>query len=100
MTTLSALLIGLLVKPGLVLIGAAVIAACLRRHPAAARHMVWAGALLAILALPLLSRTLPPLRLPASLGIVEWRLPAIPRAGSPASAGHISQRSAGARRGP
>ena len=95
MTTLPALLVGLLVKPGLVLIGAAAIAAWLRHRPAAARHMVWAGALFAILALPLLSRALPPLRLPASLGIVEWHLPAIPRVESPASAGDISRRSAG-----
>ena len=96
MTTLPALLIGLLVKPGLVLIGAAAIAACLRHRPAAARHMVWAVALLAILALPLMGRALPPLRLPASLGIVAWHLPAIPRAESPAAAGDISGRSAGA----
>jgi len=94
--TLPALLIGLLVKPGLVLLGAAAIAACLRHRPAAARHMVWAGALLAILALPLMGRALPPLRLPASLGIVAWQLPAIPRAESPAATGDISGRSAGA----
>ena len=72
MTSFAALLLDLLVKPGLVLGGAAVIAAVLRRRPAAARHLVWASALLAILALPLLNRALPPLRLPVSLGVVEW----------------------------
>ena len=96
MTALSALLAGLLVKPGLVLIGAAGIAAGLHRRPAAARHLVWAGAMLAILALPFLGRALPPLRLPASLGILEWRLPAIPSAESPAAAGDIGRRSAAA----
>ena len=96
MTTLPGLLAGLLLKPGLVLVGAAAIAACLRHRPAAARHMVWAGALIAILAQPVLGRALPPLRLPASLGIVEWRLPAIPRAEPPAPAGGISRRAAGA----
>ncbi|HSE53596.1 MAG TPA: M56 family metallopeptidase, partial [Gemmatimonadales bacterium] len=101
MTALPALLAGLLVKPGLVVIGAAAIAACLRHRPAAARHLVWAGALLAILALPLLGRALPPLRLPVSIGIVEWRLPAIPRAESPATAGDIRQGSgAGTLRAP
>ena len=102
MTALPTLLAGLVVKPGLVVIGAAAIAACLRHRPAAARHLVWAGALLAILALPLLGRALPPLRLPVSIGIVEWRLPAIPRAQSPAAAaGDIAQSSgAGALRAP
>ena len=94
MTTLPALLIGLLVKPGLVLIGAAGIAAGLRHRPAAARHIVWAGALLAILIMPLLGRVLPPLRLPASLVMGEWHLPAIPRAELPASAGDTRQHSA------
>ena len=92
MTTLPGLLAAILVKPGLVLAGAAVIAAGLRRRPAAARHLIWAGALLAILALPLLTRALPPLRLPASLGIVEWRLPAI-RTAVAGSMGETPERS-------
>jgi beta-lactamase regulating signal transducer with metallopeptidase domain len=85
-TALPALLAAILIKPGLVLIGAAGIAAGFRRRPAEARHLIWAGALLAVLALPLLSRAIPPLRLPASLGIVEWRLPVI-RGAESASAG-------------
>jgi beta-lactamase regulating signal transducer with metallopeptidase domain len=85
--SIPALVVALLVKPGLVLGGAAAIAACLRRRPAAARHLVWAGALLAILALPLLNRALPPLRLPAALGVVEWRPSSLSPVESPVSSG-------------
>ena len=62
--TLSTLLGALLVKPALIVVAAAVINAGLRRHTAAARHAVWTAAVIATLALPLLSLALPPLRLP------------------------------------
>jgi beta-lactamase regulating signal transducer with metallopeptidase domain len=77
-TTLAALLGALLLKPALVLGGAAAaITTLLRRRTAAARHAVWAGAILASLALPLLSRVLPPLRLslPAPFAGLEAAFP-------------------------
>lgn len=92
MSMMPGLLVAILGKPALVLAAAAAVATGLRRRPAAARHLVWAGALLAVLALPLLSRTLPPLRLPAPLGLVEWRLPVI-RSADPESAGDTLGRS-------
>ncbi|MFN2567306.1 MAG: M56 family metallopeptidase [Gemmatimonadaceae bacterium] len=66
----SWLLATLLLKPALVVAGASVMVAGLRRHTAAARHAVWAGAIIVSLALPLLSAALPPLRVPvpAALG--------------------------------
>ncbi len=75
MTTIAALVVALLVKPGLVLGAAAAIAACLRRRTAAARHAVWAGAILATLALPFLSGVLPPLRLPLPFAATETPRP-------------------------
>lgn len=69
-------------KVTLVLLAAAVIAACLRRRSAATRHLVWACGLTAALLLPVLSLTLP--RWTASVGVVlpslPQRLPAAPDA--------------------
>jgi beta-lactamase regulating signal transducer with metallopeptidase domain len=73
MTSLEGLLVGLLLKPGLVIAAAATIAGCLRRETAAARHAVWTGAVIATLALPVFSATLPPVRIPF-LETIEARL--------------------------
>jgi beta-lactamase regulating signal transducer with metallopeptidase domain len=58
------LLGALFLKPVLVIGSAAAITACLRRHAAAARHAVWAAAIILTAAIPALSITLPPLRIP------------------------------------
>jgi len=73
------LLAVILVKPALVLGAAATIAALLRGRTAAARHAVWAGAIVATLALPILSRVLPPLRLllPVPVAGIEGTLPIV-----------------------
>lgn len=83
MTTLAALLGALLVKPGLILGAAAAIAAGLRHRTAATRHAVWAGAILATLALPLLRRMLPPLRIPAPFTAIEGSPPTAAWLGTP-----------------
>jgi beta-lactamase regulating signal transducer with metallopeptidase domain len=66
-TTLAALLGALFLKPALVIAAAAAITAGLRRHAAAARHAVWAGAMIATLALPAMRLVLPPLRIDARI---------------------------------
>lgn len=76
----AALLGALFLKPVLVIGAAVAITACLRRHAAAARHAVWAGAIILTLALPALSITLPPLRIPTLLDGVE----SLPWLGRPA----------------
>ncbi len=73
MISLEGLLAGLLLKPALLIAAAATMAGCLRRETAAARHAVWTGAVVAILALPLFSVTLPPVRIPF-LETIEARL--------------------------
>jgi hypothetical protein len=60
----AGLLAALFLKPLAVLGVAAAVTAGLRRHAAAARHAVWVGALLAILALPAMGLVLPPLPIP------------------------------------
>lgn len=52
-------LLAFLVKSTLIFAAAWLLSALLRRHSAAARHLVWTGASAAILALPLLSISLP-----------------------------------------
>lgn len=64
MTEPAPWLAALLLKPALVVAAGAAIAAMLRRRSAPARHAVWAGAILALLALPALALVLPPLRVP------------------------------------
>ena len=71
MTVLAVLLGTLILKPALMLAGASVLAAALRRRSAAARHAVWAGAVLATLLLPVLSLVLPRVRIAAPRAWVE-----------------------------
>jgi len=72
----------LIIKPALVLGTAAAITALMSRSSAAARHAVWAGAILATLALPLLSVTLPTIDVPAPFTIVH-QLTGTPRHQTP-----------------
>ena len=58
-------LAGVLVKITVLLVAAAILAVGLRRASAAVRHLVWSGAIVAVLALPILAAVLP------------WRLPVI-----------------------
>ena len=93
MTTLAGLLGALFLRPALVLAAAAAITACLRRQSAAARHAVWAGAIIATLALPALSVVLPPLRINARTAAPTTTQPltpvrevgALPMIGAPAA---------------
>jgi hypothetical protein len=64
-------LVGVLVKVTVLLVAAAILAVGLRRASAAVRHLVWSGAIVAVLALPILAAVLP------------WRLPVITVAASP-----------------
>jgi beta-lactamase regulating signal transducer with metallopeptidase domain len=68
---LPALLVALILKPALILFGAAGLASALRRRSAAARHAVWTGAILATLLLPLLGLVLPRVRIAAPLAWVS-----------------------------
>ncbi|MDT0630724.1 M56 family metallopeptidase [Rubrivirga litoralis] len=70
---MTALLVSVLWKGVLVLAVAALASLSLRRAPAAARHGVWAAALAALLALPVLESAGP-----------AWRLPVLPTAAPPA----------------
>jgi HEAT repeat protein/beta-lactamase regulating signal transducer with metallopeptidase domain len=63
-------LVGVLVKVTVLLVAAAILAVGLRRASAAVRHLVWSGAIVAVLALPILAAVLP------------WRLPVITVAAS------------------
>lgn len=63
----ASLLLALVVKPALVVGVAVVLAGLLRNRTAAARHAVWAGAVIGILALPLLEPVLPGMSLPISV---------------------------------
>ncbi len=59
-------LIATVLKSSVVLTGACLAVLLLRRLSAAARHLVWTGAFAVLLVLPLLSLSLPALRLPGS----------------------------------
>jgi beta-lactamase regulating signal transducer with metallopeptidase domain len=83
------------VKPAAVLLVATLTTAALRRHSAAARHAVWASALITLLALPLMSAVLPPLRLPLLGGASERPLAEFGAAEGPLFDGELSR--AGAR---
>ena len=87
MTSLTALLVALFLKPAAVLAAAAVVTACLRGHSAAARHAVWSGAIIATLALPVLSGTLPPLRVRPIADAIGRSLPGVTRSGTTVSPG-------------
>ena len=80
--TIPTLLDVLFLKPALVLAVAALITAGLRRQTAAARHAVWAGSIIATLALPIMIVALPPLHIPALLNAIEWLLPGATQSGS------------------
>src|SRR5580692_4554929 len=65
-----AFLWSLALKGTAVLCAAYVAAFALRHRSAAARHLVWTAAFAALLALPLLSVSLPSLRIPGALSIL------------------------------
>lgn len=81
------MILWLFVKPTLVVVVALVTTALLRNRTAALRHAVWAGAILASLALGPLSVLLPPLRLAAP--IVAPLIRSAPRA-APAPSGRAA----------
>lgn len=69
--TAAGILGALLVKPALVIAVAAALTAVMRRSSAAARHAVWAGAIIATLTLPMFNLVLPPLRLTKAREAIE-----------------------------
>ncbi|MGD8496538.1 MAG: M56 family metallopeptidase [Gemmatimonadales bacterium] len=75
----------LVVRPTIVLVLAGVVALALHRRSAASRHLVWSAALCAVLAIPLLGRTVPGLDVPVGDAVTRtvesWPLPF--RFGSP-----------------
>src|SRR5580693_4968353 len=66
LTVIFSILTGAALKSVIVLAAAWIAVLALRRHSAAARHLIWTAAFAAILALPFLSAALPVLRLPLS----------------------------------
>jgi beta-lactamase regulating signal transducer with metallopeptidase domain len=68
----------LFLKPALVIAVAAAITVCLRRHSAAARHAVWAGAIVGTSCLPALGLVLPSLRIASPVTPVAALLPSNP----------------------
>ncbi|MDQ2712754.1 MAG: hypothetical protein M3Y24_11105 [Acidobacteriota bacterium] len=64
--TLYSILASVALKSAALLGAAWVTALLLRRQSAALRHLVWSAAFVALLALPVLSITLPALRLPVN----------------------------------
>lgn len=66
----------LFLKPALVLGAAALITALLRYRSAALRHAMWAGSIIALLALPILSGLLPPIRMSRPVLLQEPAAPA------------------------
>ena len=73
-------------KGAVVLLTAAVACGVLRRASAASRHLVWAAAVVAVLALPALSAVVPDLPLPLASARLESTLPqvSVPLARRPA----------------
>src|SRR5271165_362574 len=69
-TAWFAFLVGVALKSTLVLGAAWLLAHLIRRRSAAARHLVWTAAAASVLALPLLSISLPALRFPAAGAIL------------------------------
>jgi TonB family protein len=76
---------------GTAVLGAAYLAAfALRHRSAAARHLVWTAAFAALLALPLLSVSLPSLRIPGAASILPDASNLVFRVTATASAGNAS----------
>jgi TonB family protein len=97
----SAMLLGAALKSTIVLGAAWLLAWVLRRRSAAARHLVWTAAAAALLALPLLSVSLPALRvrthaLASLVPTVTFRTDAVAIPGAPVAADPPLARSAGA----
>jgi TonB family protein len=85
-TSLFAILVGVALKSTIVLGAAWVAAFALRSRSAAVRHLVWTAAAAALLALPLLSISLPSLSVPvASETSVLFRTTAMARSEAPVS---------------
>src|SRR5260370_11526387 len=61
---MSSILMGVALKSSVILVAAWLCAFLLRKRSAAARHLVWTAAAVAVLALPILTVSLPALRLP------------------------------------
>jgi beta-lactamase regulating signal transducer with metallopeptidase domain len=74
-----ATLIPIAAKGALVLMAAAIVALLLARRSAASRHMVWTGALFALLLLPLLSLALPEITVPSVTPFAGQSLREVPR---------------------
>jgi len=97
--------LGAALKSTIVLGAAWTLARALRRHSAAARHLVWTAAAAALVALPLLSFALPALRVRAGaldplVASIAFRATAVApadTAGAPAVLSASSQRAASAR---
>ena len=64
MIQISSLIVGIVIKPAVVIAMASLLALTFRRLGPAARHAIWSGALVAVFCLPLLDKITPPLRLP------------------------------------
>ena len=71
------ILAGAAFKSTLVLAVAWLFALLLRKHSAAFRHIVWTAALTGVMTLPLLSVSLPALRVPVSAGFLPERIGAV-----------------------
>src|SRR5438309_4324746 len=71
------ILMGVAVKSTAILVAAWSCAFLLRRRSAAARHLVWTAAAVAVLALPILSVSLPALRVPVTSATTSFVFQAI-----------------------
>src|ERR1039458_5987845 len=82
----SAMFLGAALKSVAVLCAAWLMALALRKHSAASRHLVWTAAAAALVALPLLSLSLPALRVPtAAVPSITFHADATASAGRPIS---------------
>src|SRR5260370_19045797 len=61
---MSSILMGVALKSSVILVAAWLCALLLRKRSAAARHLVWTATAVAVLTLPILTVSLPALRLP------------------------------------
>src|ERR1700679_3695811 len=86
-----AFLWSLALKGTAVLCAAYLAAFALRHRSAAARHLVWTAAFAALLALPLLSASMPSLRIPGAASFLPDASNLVFRATAPATAGEALQ---------